>query len=122
MKKIIDNEFTSMNYKRTVYETSKADKAKVVTDFSDKGLPGAGVSCLLIGGTHQDGTKEVLELRFHSDFLPHIKLLIEGLEDLTENEKERTEEMLKAAESIVNGDSRPEPSSENEASDDSGES
>ena len=113
MRKLIDKEFTEMKYQRTVYETSKNDKAKVMTNFAHEKLPGAGFSVLMIGGTLQDGQKEVLELRFHSDFLPHLKLLVEGLEDLHNDETERKESVIEAAESIVNADSRPqEPSSE----------
>ena len=117
MKKVIDNEFTSMKYKRTVYETSKEDKAKVLTNFAPEHLPGAGFSVLMIGGTLQDGEKEVLELRFHTKFLPHLKLLVEGLEDLARDEEGRKKEMIEAAESIVNGDSRPDPSPADEGGD-----
>ena len=88
-------------YKRTVYETSRADKAKVLTHFAHEGLPGRGFTCLLIGGTLQDGSKELLELRFHSDFLPHLKRVVEGLEELAEDEKDRTEVMIAKAEKDI---------------------
>ena len=83
-----------MKYRRTVYETSGRDLAKVVTNFAKKKMPGRGFSCLMIGGTLQNGEKEVLELRFHTHFIPHIKKLLKELERLKEYEATSLEEML----------------------------
>ena len=92
-----------MKYRRTVYETSKQDLAKVVTNFAKKKMPGRGFSCLMIGGTLQSGEKEVLELRFHTDFIPHVEQLLEQLNKLKDYEVETTKDMLVEVEEKVGG-------------------
>ena len=90
--------------KRTMFETTKADKADVITHNPEGNLPGSGFCCLLIAGDNNDGEKELLELRFKSDFLPHIEKLVKQLKALGKTEDSETDDVVKAAQALVDGD------------------
>mgnify|MGYP004131870975 CR=1 FL=1 len=92
-----------MGIKGTVYELGKDEAAEFITYFAPGGLAGAGFANLLIAGDLENGDKEILELRFKADFLPHIKRLGTELERLCEYEDARTREMLDAAQSLADG-------------------
>ena len=92
-----------MGIKGTVYELGKDEAAEFITYFAPGGLAGAGFANLLIAGDLENGDKEILELRFKADFLPHIKRLVTELERLCEYEDARTREMLDAAQSLADG-------------------
>jgi len=86
-----------------MYEVSgKVDKATVVNYTADDALPGKGFATLLIRGEHPDGTRELLELRFKSDFLRHICNLRDALLELSKDEEERTEGIIEAAQAVIN--------------------
>ena len=89
--------------KRTVFETSRNDKAAVFTELPEGGLPGAGYCSLVIGGDNGDGEQEVLELRLRADFLPHITKLQEQLSELARSEEELRSGALEAAQALVDG-------------------